>query len=34
VPRASQRKVFEITGLSTVLVIMESLEDALAHISA
>jgi anti-anti-sigma regulatory factor len=34
VPRASQRKVFEITGLSTVLVIVESLEDALAHINA
>jgi len=26
--------VFEITGLSTVLVITESLEDALTHISA
>ena len=34
VPRASQRKVFEITGLSTVLVIMQSLEEAHAHISA
>ena len=33
VPRASQRKVFEITGLSTVLIIMESLEDALTHIN-
>ncbi|MFM7186612.1 MAG: STAS domain-containing protein [Armatimonadota bacterium] len=34
VPRASQRKVFEITGLSTVLVIMQSLEEALARIIA
>jgi anti-sigma B factor antagonist len=34
VPRASQRKVFEITGLSTVLVIVESLEDALSHINS
>ena len=33
VPRASQRKVFEITGLSTVLVIVDSLEDALTHIN-
>ena len=33
VPRASQRKVFEITGLSTVLIIVESLEDALTHIN-
>ena len=33
VPRVSQRKVFEITGLSTVLIIMESLEDALTHIN-
>lgn len=34
VPRASQRKVFEITGLSSVLVIIESLEDSIAHINA
>lgn len=34
VPRASQRKVFEITGLSSVLVIIESLKDSIAHINA